>query len=567
MIDYVLFIFINVANIYISHIITERYLPNAKIDTYVLSLLVTYGFVATCMVLWLGIFGLLTPWIAATILLIALMVSSLTKKIGVAPINNLTTIIGDLPILKNAKFNITLIAFIGLLSVYAFRGLFDGTQFGWDDLSYHATAPAHWLQDKKITLAPQNYHMYFPFGAELFTTWLLLPMFNDLYASLSGMYWVILSVASIASIVYRISGNATSSLLSGLLFLSSAILREESIGRFTSVDLAGTAYILAALYFLILARRIENQEKHVYVVMVAVALGLAIGTKITYAACAILVSIFVAVHVFKKLKNPFVTLSALALIMNGIGSFWYFRNIFTTGNPVFPAALGPFLGPLIPEEVARTKLAYWIAGNEPVANLTNLIVIPHFNYGGLALGFISFMGLAWSAYFGFRILHNSTSYRHSLGEYWHKILPIIAVAIFMASIYPFLPFSGTANGPIAEFGPATRYILLLFALGLILFGCLFAKINNNSALWLIIICLAAASWSSVLPMDFAVATTSPIIFFVLFRLLRSRTTSARYIKSGLLTALICMFIIISFWGVNKEQRTMGILDQKLGGVI
>src|SRR5262245_431318 len=89
---------------------------------------------------------------------------------------------------ESPQWRLPLVVLIFFVAPVLGRLVFGPTFFHWDDYSYHATGPAQWLLDHRISLAPFDYHANFPLNAELFSLWFLLPLKQDAFASLAALY-------------------------------------------------------------------------------------------------------------------------------------------------------------------------------------------------------------------------------------------------------------------------------------------------------------------------------------------------------------------------------------------
>jgi len=74
----------------------------------------------------------------------------------------------------------------------------------------------------------------------------MLPTRLDAYASLSGMYWLVLGVLTVMQIARQLGAGAATSALSGVLFLAVRPFVMQA-GTFAAVDLAGSVAGAAAL--------------------------------------------------------------------------------------------------------------------------------------------------------------------------------------------------------------------------------------------------------------------------------------------------------------------------------
>ena len=173
--------------------------------------------------------------------------------------------------------------------LYVAKAVLLATPFVTDDFIYHAPATAHWIQAGRLTLAPQGYHAYFPLLSELFTTWFVLPFHADAFASLTSVVWMLLAAAAIGAIAARLRGSREAGLLAAMcLLVAPAILHgSESFG---AIDVAVTALVLASLLFAM--PRPGTAPRAADLALSGVAMGLALGCRVTVAPAAVVLAIF-----------------------------------------------------------------------------------------------------------------------------------------------------------------------------------------------------------------------------------------------------------------------------------
>jgi hypothetical protein len=559
MIESLTFILLNSACLLLAHGTARLFLPRAGFDLLLISTLTLHLFLSTTAILLLGVVGALAPHYAVALVVAPLL--WLATKRRAQPMAAATPAAKQAtPPHRSLSLQIAILIFSALLSIYVFRGMLDGTRLGWDDLSYHATTPAHWLQAGRIELAPYNYHAYFPFGAELLAAWFMLPFGTDTFASLAGLHWILLATASIASIIYRISGHLPSALLGSAIFLSSTVVHGEALSVISSADLAGTAYMLSAIYLFVMLRAQDGREAGFLLTLIAICAGLATGTKVTYAACAIALGLMVAVHVVRHCPNPIRKILAMALLAIAIGSFWYARNFITTGNPLFPADIGPFKGMFMADEMARTKLTYWLA-RLPLAETMEKIALPHLRFGGFFLGLTLAIGFLWACLNLVRALPKPAN-----GATAAAIAPSCLLLGLLLVMYPTLPFSGGVNSPDADLQPPLRFLVLALALGAILFGCMAGTSKRYRIAWqALAISLIAASWGERLLIDNLVAIAGSVTVLALVRYGGAAWRIVRNAKFSAPLVFIAIFAALSIWQPVKARRTAEYLEKSWGG--
>ena len=260
--------------------------------------------------------------------------------------------------------------FIRSLSL-AFMGGFAGlwlvlscskTSFVADDLAYHAPAVAHWIVDGRISLAPFNYHAYFPFNAEVLSLWFMLPFHADGSAGLSGFYWGTLMVGAAISLIIAQGHTRPTGMIVGGLLLSSPVLFGAA-QTFSAVDLAAPALVVAAIALSKPSRdRQTVGEDLVDAAYTGLLAGFAAGCKISFVPVVPILLLWQVWGLRRQYHAHMrVWIAAIfALCSTVTGAYWYVRAWLLTGNPMFPAAFGPFGGPFGAAEQSHTKLIRWI---------------------------------------------------------------------------------------------------------------------------------------------------------------------------------------------------------------
>jgi hypothetical protein len=180
--------------------------------------------------------------------------------------------------------NIALALFAAFGGILTIRTFWNGTSFFSDDYAYHATAVAHWMVQHDLSTPSYNFAGYYPLNAELFSLWFCLPLHQDAWASLSGLYWILFTAA--AAIALSLAQNLTpfAGLMVGAMIASSPNLVWQA-RTFSATDLAAAGLILAAILFsaapaLEKSRTATGSACVIYGGLLA---GLAVGTKVTAA--------------------------------------------------------------------------------------------------------------------------------------------------------------------------------------------------------------------------------------------------------------------------------------------
>ncbi|MCD6361956.1 MAG: hypothetical protein J7M38_13955, partial [Armatimonadetes bacterium] len=234
---------------------------------------------------------------------------------------------------------------------------FKGTRLGMDDLSYHAAGPAQWLLDQRISLAPFNYHAYYPFNAESLSLWFMLPVHSDVFASLAGLYWATLGVVAITALGLALGRSRSEAVLPAAVALVPPVVIHQLTGTFCAVDFAGPAAILAGLALMAPAAG-DKTPRMRDALLGGLMVGWAAGAKASLLAISVVPLIWLVARALPRRKWCL----PVAYVVSGLaaGGFWYARNWLVTGNPIFPADLGPFAGPMDAGAREYLSLKHWI---------------------------------------------------------------------------------------------------------------------------------------------------------------------------------------------------------------
>jgi hypothetical protein len=242
----------------------------------------------------------------------------------------------------------------------------DGPLFHSDDFAYHGPTLSAWLQNGSLENRRICFAEYYPFNPHLLSLFLILHTGDFQWVWLANPYWQLMAV--VALLVFGIShgrrGFSVAALCAGVLLMGHEFTWQA---RFVGVtDMVG---VVAFTVGLVLARpRRSGTRGHALALaaLVGAMLSYAAGTKIHYAAMAVLVSPFVLAALARPTSmvrswNNWASITAWYLGGAFItSSFWYLRNLWMTGNPVFPVALGPFGGPGDYKTFRNTTLNYFI---------------------------------------------------------------------------------------------------------------------------------------------------------------------------------------------------------------
>ncbi len=353
-----------------------------------------------------------------------------------------------------------------------------GTSFCGDDLVYHATAPAKWYQEQKLSLAPHYYNGYYAMNAELFSLWFILPFGRDGMVWMAGAYWTFLFAAA-TFVLVRVQGQRAhvAAMCTALVLAAPPVLGMAC--TFTACDLAAAALVLAATAMAMPSRNLASGGDRVVDAAYAGLLsGLALGIKITMAPPALILLAVVAVlprrTISVRQRILAVTVFAASLVFTG--GYWYVRNLILTGNPLFPATVAIFSGPFDAATQRPTKLIYWLFGAG--SNMKQRLALAvDFTTWPLGLFLVSAGGGLLALV---RLLR-----RKALDDPQRPYIAVLSLmAVIVLVLHPFIPYSGMTNSPVGAEPPRIelRYLLIPFAIGIILAGPLLDAKNRRRPL-------------------------------------------------------------------------------------
>lgn len=325
--------------------------------------------------------------------------------------------------------------------------------FDWDVVSYHLPVVKE-IASGKINFPLLQNNSYISFFAP----------FSFFFGSLPY------SIESYVSILYSLSGNDASShliyLVNFVLFLyvvnallnkffKSNMITNLSIGILLSIS-HGTSIVLSTglidtnllvYQFLTLFSALMINSKPKYIYLFIVFASYSIGQKYTSLFILFPTFIYVFISYIKNIELqkevgkliPFLLKAILIFFVSG--GFWYFKNIFLHGNPVYPLYLG-HLG--MTDELYKLlmdNLIYELRIGHSFSDLINLIKVNYINETGMVISSLILM-----VSYAFRIVR------------FTKISFFLTISLFWIYLINF--YFGSQLSRFVLIVPALIYILL-----------------------------------------------------------------------------------------------------------
>lgn len=291
-----------------------------------------------------------SAWIEATLLGAALLVTALTaarsyifRRLGC-----------DMLALPATR--ITMALFIAFASFPLVRVITAGTGYFIDDFGYHTVAVASWVKNGDFRQFMPQFMSYLPLNAELLSCWFALPYHMDGMVVLAGVVWLGVATAAAAGLVRQNGGSLHVSILTATLVMVSPPIAWQ-LRTFSACDLAGSACLLAAIYFI---APLNEEHRIGRAVAAGLLAGFAAGTKATFLPVSAVICLY-PLFTTRSWRERWQAAGFSSLTAASLGSIWYFRNALATGNPLFPAQFGPLAGPLTALEQSQIKLVGLLA--------------------------------------------------------------------------------------------------------------------------------------------------------------------------------------------------------------
>jgi hypothetical protein len=376
--------------------------------------------------------------------------------------------------------------FVGLASVWIVKYSLLGTFLTFDDRTYHAPSLVHWMETGRIALTVFSYQSYYAFNAEMLPLWFMLPFQNDAAVPLTGLIYAALFVLLSLEFGRRWQLPMWCRLVPAVLFLSSIEIVSQC-NWFADVDVAAPVTLLAALA---IGCRDSSPARRRQVMFAGAIVGFAAGMKPTFAPFAGILMIIVAGRIFLRSrlsdgqlpKPPSIErLSFFGTIANALGFFlaascaggyWYLRNFALTGNPLYPARIGPFPGPFTPEEQSATTLAHAISNGEfegpDYGALGEMIFSWPATHAMLAAFAVVVCGLAVV-----RIRKDQAA-----GATAATAVTITTFAVLCVAMTPWIPFSARGDDGNFYLEGSSRYLTLAYLCGFLLLPRLLAWVES-----------------------------------------------------------------------------------------
>ncbi len=221
----------------------------------------------------------------------------------------------------------------------------------YDVLEYHLGVPARYLEAGRIAGLPTNVYSNFPLTAEmhyLVGLAALGKVEGGCFAKLFNLFCSALAALGVAALARELFRSRKAATLALAVFASSGWLLVLACAK-AYVEPALTALVvLAVLAFLCWSERRPGPEKRRWLLLSALLVGFACGTK--YPAALFLGAplagwlLVAAARRKEGRKGALVGVTLFVAVAMLAFAPWLVKNVMTTGNPIFPLLQGVFGG-------------------------------------------------------------------------------------------------------------------------------------------------------------------------------------------------------------------------------
>ena len=248
--------------------------------------------------------------------------------------------------------------------------------FPHDPLTYHLVFPVEWRQRHGLALVPTPFgdpsRAYDAANVSLYYLWLLLPLGQDQFAQSGQFPFFILCLLALTGVCRELNLKPPWRYLPALLFALTPLASVQASMAFN--DLAVAALVLTSLYW-ILRLRSSRRAEDLY--LASISLGLLAGIKYLALLPAavlglILIVVLLPIGRAKRVGPLHLALAGGCLIL--AGGYWYLRNLFFFGNPVYPLEVKLFGHTILAGAYDRAVMLNWVFHQQGFKELKSLLL-------------------------------------------------------------------------------------------------------------------------------------------------------------------------------------------------
>ena len=390
---------------------------------------------------------------------------------------------------SSTKINISKPSFPSLLTILIFLPLFTvitlksiagllTPPLEYDAVAYHLPFVAEWLTTK--SLLGQYYSAfagpisYYPSNHELLDFWLISPFKNDTLINIINVPLLLLLGISLYGICrnFNIPKNFSA-------IVTASVLYAPVFFKQASVPLVDAFFTLGFLLALFYIQELHKNRLLKDAVFFGLSFGLFLGTK--YIALPYGIMLFIIFLITAK-KSKLILAGTLSTILTG--SFFYIRNIISSGNPLFPLNIKFFNTTILegyknfPEKFSGSSIWDNLGNQETFFSLAKAF----YSEAGPQISIVLLTAIIGLTYLIFKAFKN----KKPQGNIKIQWLFVILVFVYFI-LYLKMPYSFT------HIDQNVRYAMIPIALANITAGLLLSKTKIFKTIFCVLIVFSLAT--------------------------------------------------------------------------
>ncbi|HEX2769796.1 MAG TPA: glycosyltransferase family 39 protein [Geobacteraceae bacterium] len=230
------------------------------------------------------------------------------------------------------RYNIALMALIGLTYSWILVASYYLPARGVDDLVYHLPSVFEYIKSHKIGLLPVDIRAQFAFpeNAELIFMWPTIFSHDQRMIDSVNIPFALFSIAIVYALLNKFNISRKVSFFSAMLYALCPVVIMQAGSNY--IDIMVTLFFLIGLYYALLY---YDSPRNLFLYSAGLAVGMACGMKYT----ALLLAIPIHLIVMWRTRGRRLHLAGYFITVLLLCGWWYLRNTAVLGSPFYPMDL------------------------------------------------------------------------------------------------------------------------------------------------------------------------------------------------------------------------------------
>lgn len=216
-----------------------------------------------------------------------------------------------------------------------------------DAVAYHLPIVASWVRGGSLDTSDAiaaTCCAYYPATGELLTGWTAVFAHGDRFVGLTQVAFLAIGAIATSIVARRVGASAGPARAAGAVYVFTPVALAQSSTGYVDVIMAGCVATALAMLLGVAGKRTAFRPG--YVLVCALATGLALGVKATGIVYALLLATFLVVALVRCVRRrggglatasrPVAVLAGCTVVVLALGAGWYVRAWVATGNPLHP---------------------------------------------------------------------------------------------------------------------------------------------------------------------------------------------------------------------------------------